>query len=70
VASRDGMVQLSIRVPEDLADAFNDECVEKETNKTVLLSKILSRRYRIPYKPSAISARRRTPHGGGSGRPR
>jgi hypothetical protein len=64
------MVQLNVRMPEELIDAFNDECIEKETNKTVLLSKILSRRYRIPYRPSEVSKRRKTPHGGGSGRPR
>jgi hypothetical protein len=64
------MVQLSVRVPEELAAAFNAECADKETNKTVMLSRILSRRYKIPYKPSEISARRTTPHGGGDGRPR
>lgn len=70
MSNREGMTQISVRVPTALADAFNAECVDKETNKTVMLSKIFSRRYKIPYKPSEISARRTTPHGGGDGRPR
>jgi hypothetical protein len=64
------MAQLNVRVPEEIKGAFEAECVEKETNKTVLLSTILARRYKIAYKPSEASARRKTPFGGGDGRPR
>ena len=67
---RDGMRQLNVRMPDELVDAFEAECVDKGTNKTVLLSKMFARRYKIPYKPSEVSARRKTPTGGGSGRPR
>ena len=70
MSKRDGMTPISVRVPDELAELFKAECAEKETNQTVLLSTIFARRYKRPYKPSEISKRRTTPHGGGSGRPR
>jgi hypothetical protein len=70
VAEREGMLQLSVRVPAEIKEAFDADCAARETNKTVLLSTILARRYKIAYKPSERSASRTTPHGGGEGRPR
>lgn len=53
------------RPPPALREAFVDEAAEKGTNQQVLLCRILSERYDIPYEPSPQSARRTTPRGGG-----
>ncbi|MBA2742495.1 MAG: hypothetical protein H0U46_10840 [Actinobacteria bacterium] len=57
--------QLIFRVSSELKAAIDADALEKQTNKTVLLNRILSKRYRIPYEPGVASIRRKTPFGGG-----
>lgn len=53
------------RPPPALREALDEEAREGKTNKQVLLCRILAERYGLHYEPSAQSARRTTPHGGG-----
>jgi hypothetical protein len=53
------------RPPTPIRRALDAEAAREGTNKNVLLNRILAERYGIEYEPTAASARRTTPHGGG-----
>ena len=62
---RDRPTVVPFRPTDEIHAALVAECHAKETNKNVMLNRILAERYDLPYEPSEQSARRTVPTGGG-----